>query len=109
MASVFKRKRDKANRMASWYIAYSDQNGVRRTVKGCPDKAATEAMARKLESEADQRRRGVLDPKDDRYAAHEAKPMAEHLEAWRSYLLGKGNSHRHADEGHARVIISCWP
>ena len=51
MASVFKRKRDKANRLASWYIAYSDENGVRRTVKGCPDKSATEAIARKLESE----------------------------------------------------------
>jgi hypothetical protein len=104
MASVFKRKRDKANKLASWYIAYSDENGVRRTIKGCPDKATTEGIARKLESEAELRRRGVIDPKNDRYAAHEAKPLTEHMDAWRTYLLGKGNSHRHADEGHARVV-----
>jgi integrase len=104
MASVFKRKRDKANKMASWYIAYADENGVRRTIKGCPDKAATEGIARKLETEAELRRRGVIDPKNDAYATHEAEPLAEHLEVWRTYLLGKGNSHRHADEGHARVL-----
>jgi integrase len=104
MASVFKRKRDKASKMASWYIAYSDENGVRRTVKGCPDKAATEGIARKLETEAELRRRGVIDPKNDRYAAHEARPLSEHLEAWRVYLLGKGKGERHANEGHARVV-----
>jgi integrase len=104
MASVYKRKRDRQRKNASWFIAYSDENGVRRAVKGCPDKAATEAMARKLESEAELRRRGVIDPKSDQYANHEARPLTEHLDAWRTYLLGKGNSHRHADEGHARVV-----
>ena len=74
MASVFKRTRDRQRKGASWYIAYADENGIRRTVKGCPDKAATEAMARKLESEAELRRRGVIDPKADAYATHEARP-----------------------------------
>jgi hypothetical protein len=46
MASVFKKSRDRANKLASWYIAYQDEDGRRRTVKGCPDKAATEALAR---------------------------------------------------------------
>lgn len=63
MASVFKRKRDRLRKNSSWFIAYSDENNVRRTVKGCPDKAATEAVARTLESEAELRRRGVIDPK----------------------------------------------
>ena len=56
MSSVYKKARDRKRPGASWYIAYADENGVRRTVKGCPDKTATEAMARKLESEADLRR-----------------------------------------------------
>ena len=29
MASVFKRKRDRQRKGASWYIAYVDENGVR--------------------------------------------------------------------------------
>ena len=104
MASVYKKKRDRARRNASWFIAYTDEKGVRRTVKGCPDKTATDGIARKLETEAEERRRGVIDPKIDIYRAHEAMPLADHLEAWRVYLLGKGNSDRHANEGHARVV-----
>ena len=74
MASIFKRTRDRQRQGRSWYIAYADENGIRRTVKGCPDKAATEAMARKLESEAELRRRGVIDLKADAYRDHDAGP-----------------------------------
>src|SRR3954467_11518076 len=96
MASVFKRKRDRQRKGASWYIAYADQNGIRRTVKGCPDKTATEAMARKLESEADLRRRGIIDPRTDAYATHEARPLADHLADFRKALEDKGGTRKHA-------------
>ena len=82
MASVFKRARDKGNRLASWYVAYVDADGVRRTEKGCPDKAATEALARKLESEVELRRGGIIDAKAEPYAAHAARPLSEHLADW---------------------------
>src|SRR6516164_992370 len=97
MASVFKKTRDKANKLASWYIAYQDEDGRRRTVKGCPDKAATEAMARKLESDADLRRRGVVDPKAEAYAAHEAKPLADHLDAWGESLKAEGATPKYVE------------
>ncbi len=57
MASVFKKSRDRNRKGASWYIAYHDGTR-RRTVKGYTDKAATEALARKLETDADLRRAG---------------------------------------------------
>src|SRR6516162_11963138 len=97
MASVFKKTRDRNNKLASWFIAYQDENGKRRTVKGCPDKAATEAMARKLESEAELRRRGIIDPKADQYAAHAARPLKDHIEEWHAFLVGKGDTEEHAD------------
>src|SRR5262249_57682662 len=96
MASVFKKTRDRSNKLASWFIAYQDEHGRRRMVKGCPDKAATEQLARKLESEAELRRRGVIDPKADAYAAHEARPLADHLADWRASLLPKGHTAKHA-------------
>src|SRR3954468_13028015 len=96
MASIFKRTRDKKRPGSSWYIAYADERGVRRSVKGCPDKAATEAMARKLESEAELRRRGVIDPKADAYSSHEAWPLADHLADWHSHLVAKGATRQHA-------------
>ena len=51
--SVFKKARDRQRKGSAWYINYTDEHGVRRQVKGCSDKTATEAMARKLESEAE--------------------------------------------------------
>ena len=104
MASVFKKARDRKRPGASWYIAYTDHDGVRRTTKGCPDKAATEALARKLESEAELRRRGVIDPKADTYRFQQSRPLAEHLADWKAFQLGKGVTQRHADEGYARVV-----
>ncbi len=64
MASVFKKKRDRSRKNACWFIAYQDENGVRRTVKGCTDKAATQRVAAKLETEAELRRRGIIDPQE---------------------------------------------
>jgi hypothetical protein len=96
MSSVFKRSRDRKRPGASWYIAYVDDRGRRRTVKGCPDKAATEALARNLESEADLRRRGVIDPRTDAYAVHEARPLSDHLTDFQAALLAKGGTRKHA-------------
>jgi hypothetical protein len=92
MASVFKKSRDKGNKLASWYFAYRDASGVRRTVKGCPDKAATERLARKFQSEAELRRRGDIDPKSDVLAAHAGRPLSEHLDAWRDTMLNRGHT-----------------
>src|SRR5262249_34310054 len=102
-ASGFKKARDRTNKLASWFIAYRDEHGKRRMAKGCPDKAATEQLARKLESEAALRRRGVIDPKADAYAAHEARPLADHLADWRASLIAKGYTAKHADQSVDRV------
>lgn len=103
MASVFKKSRDRNRKGASWYIAYADAQGVRRMVKGCPDKSATEAMARKLESEAELRRRGVIDPKADAYADHERRPLLAHVDDFHAYLLAKPVGAKHAAMTASRI------
>lgn len=103
MASVYKKSRDKKRPGASWYIAYTDEHGKRINVKGCPDKSATETMARKIESEADLRRRGIIDPRSDAYATHEARPLAGHLADWHAFLIGKGSTETHANLSRNRV------
>ena len=97
VASVYRKARDKKRTGASWYVAYVDEHGKRRNLKGCPDKQATEAMARKLESEAELRRRGVIDPRADVQARHEARPLAGHLADWHAFMIGKGSTAKHAD------------
>jgi integrase len=108
MASVFKRSSDRKRPGAPWYITYRDYRfkgdvGVRVTVKGCPDKAATQRQAHALETEAADRRRGLSDPRAETAAAHEARPLAEHLDAYHTYLVAKGGTEAHADMTRRRI------
>jgi len=101
MASIYRRKKG-----GNFYITYWARPGQRRTVKGCKDRAATEAYARKLEADAMLRREGVIDVKADQYARAEARPLvgkdAEgkvvggHLADFRAALLAKGTTGEHA-------------
>ena len=69
MASIYKRG-GRANRTGSYYIAYTDDKGVRRTVRGCADRQATEAIARKLEADVMLHKRGIIDAKAATLAEH---------------------------------------
>ena len=102
MASVFKRGGRK-NRDGSYWIAYYERPGVRKVVRGCADRAATEALARKLEADAMLRRKGVIDTKADNYAAAEAKPLTEHLADLASALKAKGAAAQHAETVRQRA------
>jgi len=102
MASIYRRKKK-----GPYYITYVIRHGVRKTVKGCRDRAATEALARKLEADAMLRREGVIDAKADQYAKAEARPLVDrdaegkvidgHLADYHAALLAKGVTRDHAD------------
>jgi hypothetical protein len=74
MASLRKRGR-------VWYYRYVDGDGTRRERKGCPDKRATEELARAAESEAARLKAGLIDLKALTYRQHEARPLSEHVGA----------------------------
>ena len=93
MASIY--KRDKKRRNATFYITYVVRPGVRRTVKGCADRAATEALARKLEGDAMLRREGIIDTRAEKLAHFDALPLQDHLDAFEAALRGKGGTERH--------------
>src|SRR5262245_24501477 len=103
MASVFKRTRDRQRKGASWYIAFVDEHGRRRMVKGCPDKSATESLARELETDVELRRRGILDCKTEALRDHAARPLADHLADWHAALLAEGATAKHAPLALERV------
>ena len=87
-----------------WYFRFTNADGKRVMRKGCVDKRATEEMARTAEVEAAQIRSRTLDPKQTAYRDHDQKPLAEHLEAWKDYLLGKGDTEFHAETVHKRAV-----
>ena len=98
MASIYKRKSDRNRKGAAWYIAYVDENGKRRYLKGCADRQATERIAAKLESDVALRLRGVLDAAAERCAEHGKRPIAEHIEAYERHLTANGRSEKHIEE-----------
>ncbi len=79
-----------------WYYRFVDADGVKREEKGCTDRRATEDLARKAESEAAKIKAGLIDPRDEAYRLHEARPLADHLADWHSYLTAKGSTRQHA-------------
>ena len=89
-----------------WHISYRDADGVRRRVAGFKDKTATTQLAAELEKTAELARAGVV----DRFAAHRRAPLAEHLSDFKTNLLDKGNTAKHANLVHKRaeaVVKAC--
>ena len=90
MASIYRRKPG-----GCYYVTYQIRPGKRRTVKGCKDKVATEALARKLETDAMLRREGVIDPKAEKLAANGFMPLEAHIKAFETALRAKDNTEEH--------------
>ncbi len=90
MASIYRDKKT-----GKYKIAYFPRPHVRKIITGCHDLKATQAIARKLEDEARQIRRGVIDVKAERLSHSEALPLAEHLAAFVTMMRGKGVTEAH--------------
>ena len=110
MASIYRRKKK-----GPYLITYFPRPRVRKTVKGCMDKAATEALAHKLEADAMLRREGVIDARADQYAKAEARSLVVkdangkvadgHLADFYASLLGKGTTEKHANLVRSRAVV----
>jgi len=108
MASIYRRRKN-----GPYYITYLVRPGQRKTLKGCKDKAATEALARKLEADAMLRREGVIDPKADQYAKAEARLLMVkdadgnvtdgHLADFHATLVARGTTSEYATLVRARA------
>ena len=78
MASIYKRTRDKGKKNKPYWIEYFDADGKRAYAKGFTDKGLTEQLAAKLENEVMLRKRGMIDPAQERLLAIRQSPIAEH-------------------------------
>lgn len=91
MASVYKR-----GGKGKWYAAWIDGHGKQKTIcTGTTDKSAAELIAKKRETDAALRRKGVIDPAKERTAAELLRPIAEHVADYRDELEARENSAKH--------------
>ncbi len=104
--SLFKR-----DERGAWIIAYYDHTGRRRTRSAkTTDKAAAERILAKQVSGVALRREKVIDASAESLVAQAARPIAEHLEAWRDSLQAKGCSERRVALAFARasrIVAAC--
>jgi integrase len=91
-----------------WYYRFVNAEGAKRERRGCPDRRATEEMARAAESEAAKVRAGLIDPKARRLADAGRRPVREHLEDFLTTLASKGGDPKHVRSTRtyaARVLV----
>ena len=70
---------------------YRGADGKPRTVSLCDDQDAAETMLNELVTRAKREARGDIDPFED----HRKRPLAEHVEGFRSFLESKGGTAAH--------------
>ncbi|QEG37725.1 Tyrosine recombinase XerD [Bythopirellula goksoeyrii] len=105
MASIYKKKRDKGKKNASWYVNYTDHLGKRRTVKGFTDRRATEQMAAKVEHDVMLRKRGLIDPEKERRLQVQASSLEKHIQDFEKSLSDNTPKHVKLTISRIRCVV----
>ncbi len=105
MASIWKRPKGKGNHDAKWLITYSDC-GKRRTIVGSSNYKDSQQIARRLEQREALRRRGLIDPVQERLAEEAKRPIGSHIDDYEEHLAAQGAGHRHLEStiGYVREV-----
>jgi len=94
---------------ATYTVQFMDEHGhAQRVATRCRDHAAAEQLGRELEKRAMQRREGLLDPAQERFAKAARAPIAEHAAAHIGHLRAAGNTVKHVQtvERHLRAVFA---
>lgn len=105
MASVYRRSSDKGKKHRAYMIEFLDHEGKRSYAKGFTDKGLTEQLAAKLENEVMLRKRGMIDPAQERLLAIKQSPISEHLAAFDRSLDNTTPKHRKLILGRVRRLV----
>ncbi len=105
MPSIYKRPADKGKKNKPWLIEYRDADGNRAYAKGFTDKGLTEQLAAKLENEVLLRKRGMIDPAQERLLAIKQSPIADALAAFERSLDNTTPKHRKLTMTRVRRLV----
>jgi len=105
MASIFKLSRDKGKKNRPYYVQYTDHEGNRITAKAFTDRALSEQLGAKLENEVMLRKRGMIDPAQERLLAIKQSPIETHLEAYERSMSNTTEKHRKLMMSRIRRVV----
>jgi integrase len=95
VAGVFKRGSDRRGKSAKFVCWYIDAAGKKHSFAGTTSERESLEMARALEAEQLQIKKGLIDPTERRRRAASRRPILEHLEDYRAHLEAKGDTPLH--------------
>jgi integrase len=98
VASVFKPKG------SDRYVIVWHDGTKRRKKIGTKDKSVTQRIANDLENKVALRAAGIVDPREEAYAAHGAATLLSHIEAWTESIRSKGGTAQHVKLHSARAL-----
>jgi integrase len=82
-----------------WTVRFYDEHGIRRDVATeTADRRVAERIRHEIEARCVKIKAGLLDPREERRAKEEQRPLSEHIDDWRRYLVAKGNTTGHVDD-----------
>jgi integrase len=93
-----------------WIVSFYERPGVRKQSRVRGDKATAQSIQRRLQSDAEMRRRGYINDRDDFLAEQRRRAIGEHREDYKTYLGSKGNSDQHVKETDSlirEIITEC--
>jgi hypothetical protein len=82
-----------------WYGQFLDRDGIAHREKLSTNKEASRQVLAKMEADSFQRSHGV----GDKLAAQNQKPLVEHLEDYRRFLLAEGGCVEHVTKSCSRI------
>jgi site-specific recombinase XerD len=77
-----------------WWGRYRTADGREKRVPLAADKTAAQAMLHELVRQVEREAAGIADP----FEKHRKRPLKDHIEDWKAYLLNKGNTEKHVGE-----------
>jgi hypothetical protein len=107
MASVAKLSRDRGKKGSPYYIQFLDQDGKRRTTKGCPDKGVTEAKAARIETVVERIKLGLSEVAelDELLGRPQSVAWDPQITAFEASLKRKNNTEKHVKQTINRVKL----
>ncbi len=77
-----------------WWGRYRAVDGSEKRVPLATDKTAAQAMLNEIIRQVEREKAGIVDP----FEKHRKRPLKEHIDDWKAYLLNKGNTEKHVGE-----------
>ena len=108
MASLYKKPvfvadpragRKTKTKSKKWWGRYRDERGVERRVPLASDKTAAQTMLNALVVKEERKAAGIEDP----FEKHRKRPLAQHIDDFRSHLANKGSTTDHVNLTEQRI------